>query len=290
MTTADQAASSTMRRLPIWGFVVLVIVWMAAIQGFTRLAQPADAGYADFQTISDVTRSLWVTVGVGSLIVLAAIAYLRWWRPVIVEDPQLRLPRWAWVFPVILLVTILVGTNYSRLFDRGIGFVLAFVIGAVFIGVSEEGMFRGIGIVTFRNASLAEGWVAFWTCLMFGSVHFFNIFTEGAGAIPQVVVTACAGYFFYLVRRVSGGIILCILLHGFWDMGLFSNTLDKDALGIGYGSFIFILVDIILVILALATFRKIWPKKVARDGVGVGSVEHHGDRAIVQKTMVTTWH
>ena len=227
MTTLDQSTNPKMRRLPIWGFVVLVIVYLAAIQLIPQLTVPDGAQYGEFNTTEEITHGMWITVGIGSLIVLLVVAYLRWWRPVFIEDSQHRLPRWTWVFPIILLVAILTCTNWARLADQPASFIVALVIGAVFIGVSEEGMFRGIGVVTFRNIPVAEGWVAFWTCVVFGLAHSTNLFTEGPKAFGQVFATAAAGYFFYITRRATGGLLVPILLHGFWDMGLFTNSINK---------------------------------------------------------------
>ena len=69
------------------------------------------------------------------------------------------------------------------------------VVGFLFIGVSEELMFRGIGVTAFRQAGFTEGKVALWTCVLFGLAHATNIFSEGVGALTQVLVTVVAGYF-----------------------------------------------------------------------------------------------
>ena len=100
------------------------------------------------------------------------------------------------------------------------------LVGCLFIGVSEELMFRGIGVTAFRQAGFTEGKVALWTCVLFGLAHATNIFSEGLGALPQVLVTAVAGYFFYVTRRVSGLLIVSMIIHGLWDFGLFTTTLS----------------------------------------------------------------
>jgi dienelactone hydrolase len=47
-----------------------------------------------------------------------------------------------------------------------------------------------------------------WTCLLFGLAHATNLISEGPKALVQVLVTAVAGYFFYLIRRVSHGLVV----------------------------------------------------------------------------------
>ncbi len=246
------------RRLPVWGYVLLVVGYLAVIQTIPTFVKPEGADYGKFDTLESITQGLWVTVGLGTLVVLVALAVLRWWRPAFVEPESLRLPRWVWVFPGTMLLAILAGTAYTRLADKGAAFTLALLVGALFVGVSEEGMFRGLGVVTFRQAGYSEGMVALWTCVIFGLAHATNLFSEGIGAIPQVLVTAVAGYFFYLARRVSGGLWVPIVLHGLWDFGAFTGRIgDPTYLGVAA----FILTDFVLAIVALVTIRKVFPRR-----------------------------
>ncbi len=249
-------ASATGRRLPIWGFILLAVGYLAAVQLVPRLTTPDDSKYATYTDTASVVGGLWVTVGVGSVIGLVAVAVLGWWRPVFIED--LRLPRWTWLFSAVMLVAIAAGISYGNLSDKGLTYTLMLLVGCLFIGVSEELMFRGIGVTAFRQAGFTEGKVALWTCVMFGLAHATNIFTEGLGALPQVLVTAVAGYFFYVTRRVSGLLIVSMIIHGLWDFGLFTNTLSTPT---GTGGVAFILADIVLAIAAIVTIRKVFPRQ-----------------------------
>jgi len=260
MTTV---APQTGRRLPVWGFVLLVIGYLAAVQLIPRLTAPADGSYATFRTTESVVGGLWVTVGVGSLIGLVAVAVLGWWRPAFIEDR--RLPRWTWLFPAVMIIAILVGISYGNLADKGLSFTVLLLVGCLFIGVSEELMFRGIGVTTFRQAGFSEGKVALWTCVLFGLAHATNIFTEGISALTQVLITAAAGYFFYIIRRVSGMLIVSMVMHGLWDFGLFTNTLSTPP---GLGVVAFILADVVLAIVAVATIRRVFPRHPATSDLG----------------------
>lgn len=245
----------TGRRLPIWGFLLLVVGYLLAIQLIPRLTTPEGAKYGAFTDIPQVVGGLWVTVGVGTVIGVVAVSVLGWWRPAMVDDR--RLPRWTWVFPIVLVVAILAGTSYGNLSAKGASYTLMLLVGCLFIGVSEELMFRGIGITAFRQAGFSEGKVALWTSVVFGLAHGTNIFTEGVGAIPQVVITAVAGYFFYVTRRTSGLLIVSMIVHGLWDFGLFTNTLSTPP---SNGAVVFILADVVLAIVAFVTIRKVFPR------------------------------
>ena len=252
---ASPTTSTTGRRLPIWGFLLLVVVYLALVQLIPRLTTPEGAKYGAFTTAAEVVGGLWVTVGVGTVIGLIAVAALGWWRPVLRDDR--RLPRWTWVFLIVMLGAILAGTSYGNLADKGLGFSLMLLVGCLFIGVSEELMFRGIGITAFRQAGFSEGQVALWTSVIFGLAHATNIFTEGVGALTQVLVTAVAGYFFYVTRRVSGLIIVSMVVHGLWDFGLFTNALSNPP---AFGAALFILADVVLAVVAIVTIRKVFPR------------------------------
>ena len=56
--------------------------------------------------------------------------------------------------------------------------------------------------------------MALWTCVLFGLAHATNLVSEGPKALLQVLVTAAAGYFFYLTRGVSKGLVVSAVLHG----------------------------------------------------------------------------
>ena len=43
------------------------------------------------------------------------------------------------------------------------------------------------------------------------------------------VKAAVAGYFFYLARRVSGGLVVPAILHGLWDFSLVSGSVVPDS-------------------------------------------------------------
>lgn len=253
------------RALPIWAYLILIVVYLAAIQVVPRFTASGGDAYASFPTSEAVVRGLWVTVGLGTLIGLVAVAVLGWWRPVFVDDR--RLPRWVWVFPALMLLTVAVGINYGNLADRGLTYTLLLLAGCLFIGVSEELMFRGIGVTVFRRAGFSEGKVALWTCVLFGLAHSTNLFTEGIGALSQVLVTAVAGYFFYVTLRVSGLLIVPMIVHGLWDFGALTNTLSNPP---ALGASAFILADVVLAILAIVTIRKVFPRRAAAPAPAAG--------------------
>ncbi|MBN6038172.1 CPBP family intramembrane glutamic endopeptidase [Amycolatopsis sp. 195334CR] len=218
----DQHAS-TARRLPLWGFFLLLAGYLAVLQVLgVLLTRGLDVQYAAPTTITELWRGITVPVGVSLLLVVAAITALRWWRPVLVEDHPVR--SWVIVVPVVQFAAIAAATNYGGLAERGLGFTLLLLCSTLFVGFGEELMFRGIGVTVFRHNGFSEGRVALWSTVTFGLAHATNLINTGFGALAQVLLAAVSGYFFYLVRRRSGGILLPAVVHGLWDFSLISGA------------------------------------------------------------------
>jgi membrane protease YdiL (CAAX protease family) len=232
MTHTNDSSSTTAppeRHLTVVGLVVIVVVYLVVIQGLGLLLHQlahSDAPYGEFPDELSILYGVILPVGLSILFVLGVVAWLGWQRDVFVD----RLPtrKWVWIVPAILLVTALVVTDYGNLADVGGPFVLTLALGALLVGVGEEMMFRGLGITAFRKNGFPEARVALWSSILFGAAHLSNIFLEGPGALMQVVIVSVSGFYFYLCRRVSGGLLVPIVCHAAWDFSLFSGQAGVD--------------------------------------------------------------
>ena len=191
-------------RLPVWAFVVIAVLYLVIVQGLGKLLTAGlHTTYAAPTSVNELWRSITVPVLVSLVFVYAVVGVLGWWRPVLTDDRPVR--RWVWVIPAIIAVTALAGMNYAGLGKHSAGFIVLFALSMLGVGFAEEGMFRGLGVVTFRVNGFTEAKVALWTCVLFGLAHATNLVSEGPKALLQVLVTAAAGYFFYLTRRSPKG-------------------------------------------------------------------------------------
>jgi uncharacterized protein len=256
-TASDPTAD--MRKLPVWAFVVLAIVYLTILQGLVRVLTPdLDVGYARFTSVAETWRALLVPVGLSVLFVVAVVTALGWWRPVLRDHRPVR--RWVWVVPIIMGVAVLGGINYPELARKGVGFTLLLLLGALLVGCSEEGMYRGIGVITFRVNGYSEGKVALWSSVLFGLSHATNLFSVGRIAFLQVLAAAVACYFLYLIRRLGGGLLLPVMVHGLRDFGLFTSRLGEDG-AVYAGTGFFVLADLIIVVILLVRRRQIEPEE-----------------------------
>jgi membrane protease YdiL (CAAX protease family) len=249
----DDTATVTGRSLSYPGFALVVIGYLAIIQGGGRLAAAALDPGDGVTTTRDVLVNLWIPLGAAFVFTYAVIAYLGWFGPVLHETRRTR--RWVWVVPIILAVCILAAIDYADLAEKDLGYILALLVAVMFVGFGEEGMFRGVGVHVFRAHGLTEGKVALWSSVVFGAVHLTNAFGAGGQAVPQAVAVSFAGYFFYLIRRVSGGNILNSILHGLFDFSILTGTsivVDQAA----YAGTLFAIVAYVVIAFVLITRRK----------------------------------
>lgn len=245
------------RRLRVAAFIGIVVVYLLIVQGLGAvLTRGLDTEYAAPTTVQELWRGITVPVAVSLVFVFGVVAVLGWWRPVFVDHRPVR--RWVRILPIIMVVTVLAGTNYAGLAGKGAGFVVLLLVSALGVGFAEEGMFRGLGVTTFRVNGFGEARVALWSSVVFGLAHATNLFSEGPKAFVQVMVTVIAGYFFYLIRRSSGGLLVPAVLHGLWDFGLISGSVVAGESYVGTG--LFILADVVLLIVVLIRRRQVEPE------------------------------
>jgi hypothetical protein len=254
-TTGDTTIPG--RRLSYLGFAVVVVVYLAIIQGGGVLIQHLTDSDPSFVTTRDVLLNMWVPLGTALVFTYGVVAWLGWWRPVLRDDRPVQ--RWVRVVPAILLVSIVIAIDYADVFDKSLGYIVALLIATQMVGWGEEGMFRGIGVTTLRLHGLTEAKVALWSSIIFGAVHLTNAIGRGAGAIPQAIAVSFAGYFFYLTRRASGGNTLNSVLHGLFDFALLTGTaILVDQPGYG-GSYAAILAYVVIAVVLLARRHQIEP-------------------------------
>jgi membrane protease YdiL (CAAX protease family) len=90
------------------------------------------------------------------------------------------------------------------------------------VGFGEEMITRGSMIVGLRSR-FGETRVWLISTLLFSALHVPNVFfgLPPVSLIFQLLLTFIMGSGFYVIRRVSGTLILPMVLHGLWDSSLF---------------------------------------------------------------------
>jgi uncharacterized protein len=171
------------------------------------------------------TTKLWYAFPTlfGCTFLVAAISILGWWRLVLFDQSKSG-PRWAWILPVVMTTIIL--NNFLGIPSDNLSaeLLLWSILGALGVGFGEEMITRGSMIVGLRSRfSEVQVWLI--SSLLFSALHVPNvIFGLPLAVMPfQVILTFIMGSGLYIIRRMSGTLILPMILHGLWDSSIFLN-------------------------------------------------------------------
>ena len=109
------------------------------------------------------------------------------------------------------------------------------LINTFFVGFSEELMFRGVILQSFRHA--VPIWVAVLiTSILFGSIHSLNVFVTGdlGAALIQSTAAFLSGIVFIALRLRTGSLWPPIVVHWLWDFATF--TVSAASVGASQGA------------------------------------------------------
>jgi membrane protease YdiL (CAAX protease family) len=179
-------------------------------------------GGEDTSLRETVSHGVIWNVAVAGALLLVVIGLARW-RDLMLGPPQpwssLRL---LWL-PALYLVVFF-----------GLAVVLGlppwpvlmfFFINTLFVGFSEEMMFRGVLFQALRSR------VSLWpaiivTTLLFGSVHILNVFITGklGDAVIQAITAAMSGLAFMALLIRTRSLWVPIICHALWDFSTFTMS------------------------------------------------------------------
>lgn len=225
MNSMSSSSSRSKREPSVWMGLLLYSGYLAIV--FTTWT----INGIDYNRIgeNEQTLKLWYALPTlfGCCFLVIAISLLGWWRRVLFEGCRSG-PGWVWILPVaiaLIIVHNLIGVPKANL---TLGLLLWSVAGAVGVGFGEEMITRGSLIVGLRSR-FTERRVWLISSLLFSALHVPNvIFGLPWISMPiQVGLTFLMGSAFYVIRRLSGTLILPMVLHGLWD----SSQLLNDATG-----------------------------------------------------------
>lgn len=196
--------------------VVHTVLWIGlarTLPGGDFVAYPR-LGSAPTPWIREVVLPLVVVLALQ----MAVLVRLGWWRSVW-RDPSRSRRRWLWIAPALLLFAgLLVRLAGGELPDSS-GYLMGLTLAMLMVGLTEELTFRGIALVGARRLLDSEAKAALATSVAFGLFHLPNVVlgaTLGAASV-QMVFTAVIGTAIYALRRASGLLWPCVVLHAVYD-------------------------------------------------------------------------
>jgi len=247
---------------------IAVLTYIIAVFG---LQLASGIPYAEWtSTASNTLRAAVLPLAVGSVLLIAFLAYARWdmiWR-----DPE-RLKtttamKIAMGLFVLLVVIRLVGVDYA---SAGFTLLLVVLLSGILVGFAEEALFRGIFLRSMRTGGRTEAHAALWTAIAFGLFHLPNLIVgAGIAQLAQVVLAAISGVTLYLFRRTRGLILVAMIAHGIWDVSTFLSG-SHGAQWAGLLSFAIFPIGVIAAVVALVS---VW-RTDRHTVVTPAGIEHH---------------
>lgn len=153
------------------------------------------------------------------LLVVVVITTLGWWHVVLNELSRAR--AWVWIVVALPLGLATWFIDRDNIAESGWQLLLGVMAIALLIGFAEELFFRGVMLTAIRDRYQREWLAVLITTLVFGLSHF-------SGGVPNVLSTIVAGFLYYWMRRVSGGIWVPALMHSLFDFAIFSSYMGPE--------------------------------------------------------------
>lgn len=209
-------------RLP---FSLLVYFLWAAITIFGGMWL---SGGQKQSLIEGLTKGpLWNVI--AAFLFLVAVILMSGWRDLKFGAPQPGTLRLLW-FPALYIIGFL--SIAGLLGWPPLSLMLMILFSTLFVGLSEETMFRGMLFQALRTR--VKLWPAMiWTSVLFGSVHILNALTTGEFlmALLQAFTATLSGVAFIAILVRTGSLWPPILYHALWDFGTFTISASQQATG-----------------------------------------------------------
>lgn len=204
-------------------FLVHVTVWTGLV-----LLVPGD-DRVDYDVLGDASTP-WIRQFVVALIAVLIVQIVfitrtNMWRDVLRDRPR-STSAWMWLPPTALALVGVAAFVSKGLSDAPRSYWIGMTITMFLVGLTEEITFRGIVVAGTRRAGGSESRALLVSSGLFGLFHLPNwlLGQDLSATARQVLVTAVIGTVFYALRRASGTLITCIVLHAAYDWMLIQGS------------------------------------------------------------------
>lgn len=226
--------------------------------------------YQELPLLSDVLHgTIMNVIYIVSAILIAYVAHYFGYTTKVVNKPiklgKITLTIYT-VFTVLLVtVSIINKIEVFKLKPNQISFI---IISAIFAGIIEEALFRGLLLNMFIDLFSKSKYVFLWAGILesicFALFHLLNLSHQSLiDTLGEILFAAGMGLMFTYMRFASNGIILGILWHIYQD---FSPVLAGDNFGDPYieGSFIYFLVLAAIALPAIYSYNRRYNKGIVK--------------------------
>lgn len=237
-----------------WKALLLVLVYYGLYQLAGLLLSFVFAGVK-----IEPDSALGIVLGTGLSILIGGVllvvfAWSIGWLQELFGRQAIRGRGWMWIAIAVVLFTNVIRFLTLDYANADVAVILAWLLTGLVIGFAEEVLTRGFVVNLMRKAGHPEIAVGLVSAGLFAMLHAGNFF-EGQGGLAtilQVVYTFFFGLLMFLAYRVTGRLIVPILLHASTDPSIFLETTYPStsplAVVAGLGNIIVIVTGLILLI------------------------------------------
>ncbi|SEQ21742.1 Membrane protease YdiL, CAAX protease family [Loktanella sp. DSM 29012] len=211
-------------------FLTVLFAWPLIVFGAVDVTD----GTGEITYTPDLTTSLFQAI--SALIVVLVVALFGWTRATgLIAAPDwagVRLWLWIMIVPASLYVTLVAAVIVYPLPDQVGTTILAAILFALFIGLSEELMFRGLLMHGLRHR-LSPGWALIVCSVLFGFYHGANALygQDVIQTVLQIVFATAFGALLGAVTLQAVNLWPAIILHALWNLNVFTaGMIDSDAI------------------------------------------------------------
>jgi membrane protease YdiL (CAAX protease family) len=205
-----------------WKALVLAVVYLALYLGAGRLIGLVAGDAIDTGNLLATPESVFIALGlpplVGGVLLLLFAWSVGWLKPLFSRRPQ-QARGWMWIAPALVALAIvlrLAGVDYG---SYTAGVIFATFAAGIFVGFAEELLTRGIVVDLLRKHGYGEWAVMLLSTLVFALLHSANLLS--GFSLDTVLLTIGFAFGFgicmYLTLRVTGTILVPMLLHALYD-------------------------------------------------------------------------
>jgi membrane protease YdiL (CAAX protease family) len=208
------ALRNWLQRHPITAALLILFLWMA----ITVLGSTLNSGGVQRTQIEAISAGVTWQIPLAALFVLLAARWLGWRDLGFAKTNGWTALQLAWLPSLYILLfataALIVGLP-------PLGFVLIVLVNCLFVGFSEELMFRGLLFSAFaRRWPIWPAILA--SSLLFGAIHSLNAFGTGMLfiALLQSFAASLSGLFLIALRLRSRSLWPPIVFHAVWNFAL----------------------------------------------------------------------
>ncbi|SDT22766.1 CAAX protease self-immunity [Pseudarthrobacter equi] len=186
---------------------------------------PLLAGVADKDGADFIFFAVALPVLVGCILLAFFGWSVGWLREIFARQP-ISGRGWMWIAVVAVLAFNVLRFATIDYNSAGLDIVATWLLAGLFVGFAEETLTRGFVINLLRRARYREIVVAVTSAAVFAGLHASNLLSGPSlfATAFQVLYTFAFGICMHLAYRLTGRLIVPILLHASTDPSIFLLT------------------------------------------------------------------